>query len=54
MYVMFAKEFATPDEKNEAMRNMAEHGEWYLRKQWVMNHHGKLQKVVDPCHISNR
>jgi hypothetical protein len=52
MYVMFAKEFATPDEKNEAMRNMAEHGEWYLRKQWVMNHHGKLQKVVDPCHIS--
>ena len=52
MYVMFAKEFATPEEKEVATRNMADHGEWYLQKKWVMNHHGHHHRVVDRCHVS--
>ena len=51
-YVMFAQEMATPEEKAEAVENMAQHGEYYLRRNWVMNHHGNLSRIVDPGHTS--
>ncbi|MSP14325.1 MAG: hypothetical protein EXR62_15400 [Chloroflexi bacterium] len=51
-YVMFAQELATPEEKAEATHNMALHGDYFLRRNWVMNHHGHLQRIVDPAHTS--
>lgn len=51
-YVWFAQELATPEEKSEAVTNMAAHGEYYLRRNWVMNHHGNLARIVDPAHTS--
>lgn len=51
-YVAFAQELATPEEKAIATENMALHGEYYLRRNWVMNHHGNLHRIVDPAHTS--
>jgi len=51
-YVLYAQELATSEEKAEAAKNMVLHGEYYLRRNWVMNHHGHLQKVVEPDHTS--
>lgn len=51
-YVAFAQELATPAEKAIAVENMALHGDYYLRRNWVMNHHGNLQRIVDPAHTS--
>ncbi len=51
-YVAFAQELATPAEKAQAVENMGLHGEYYLRRNWVMNHHGNLQRIVDPAHTS--
>ena len=51
-YVAFAQELATPEEKALAIENMALHGDYYLRRNWVMNHHGNLQRIVDPAHTS--
>jgi hypothetical protein len=51
-YTMYALELGTPEEKAEAADNMALHGEYYLRRNWVMNHHGNLQRIVDPAHTS--
>ena len=31
---------------------MGQHGEYYLRRDWVMNHHGNLSRVVDNPHTS--
>ncbi|MBI2193084.1 MAG: hypothetical protein HYU36_13985 [Planctomycetes bacterium] len=51
-YVQFAREHGTPEEKAEAARNMADHGEYYLRHDWVMNHHGHLARINNPAHTS--
>ena len=51
-YTMYALELATPAEKAEAVKNMSLHGDYYLRRNWVMNHHGNLQRIVDPAHTS--
>jgi hypothetical protein len=51
-YVAYAQELATPEERAEATAHMERHGDWYLRRNWVMNHHGNLQRVVDPSHTS--
>jgi hypothetical protein len=51
-YVTFAQEFATAEERALATENMALHGDYYLRRNWVMNHHGNLQRIVDPSHTS--
>jgi hypothetical protein len=51
-YVLYAQELATPEERAEAVANMERHGDFYLRRNWVMNHHGNLQRAVDPSHTS--
>jgi hypothetical protein len=51
-YVAYAQELATAEEKAIAIENMALHGEYYLRRNWVMNHHGNLHRIVDPAHTS--
>jgi hypothetical protein len=51
-YAAYAQELATPEEKAEAVANMALHGDYYLRRDWVMNHHGTLGPIVDPAHTS--
>jgi hypothetical protein len=51
-YAAYARELATPEEKAEAVANMAQHGGYYLRHDWVMNHHGNLGRIVDPAHTS--
>jgi hypothetical protein len=51
-YAAYAQELATPEEKAEAIENMALHGEYYLRRNWVMNHHGNFHRIVDPSHTS--
>jgi len=51
-YVQYAQEMASPEEKAEAVENMALHGEYYLRRNWVMVHHGNLARVVESTHTS--
>ncbi|MBI3942742.1 MAG: hypothetical protein HY326_06990 [Chloroflexi bacterium] len=51
-YTLYAQELATPEEKAEAQMNMALHGDYYLRRNWVMNHHGNFARIVDPAHTS--
>lgn len=41
-YANFARDFGTPEEKEVARRNMVDNGDYYLRRDWVMNHHGNL------------
>jgi hypothetical protein len=45
-YVQYAQELATPQERAEAVRYMALHGEYYLQRNWVMNHFGHYERVV--------
>ena len=45
-YVLYAQEMGTPEEKAEAARYMAQHGEYYLRHKWVMNHFGHFQNAL--------
>lgn len=51
-YVAYAQELATADERAEATANMALHGDYYLRRNWIMNHHGHFARIVDPAHTS--
>jgi hypothetical protein len=51
-YAVYAQELATPEEKTEAVENLALHGDYYLRRNWVVNHHGNLARIVDPAHTS--
>lgn len=51
-YVNFAREFGTPAEQEIARRNMLDHGDFYFRRDWVMNHHGNLTRIVDKPHPS--
>jgi hypothetical protein len=52
LYCEFAREFGTPQEKQIAQKNMLAHGEHYFRRDWVMNHHGNLTRIVDRPHTS--
>jgi len=51
-YVIYAQEMATPEEKAAAVENMALHGDFYFRRNWVMNHHGTLVSIVPARHTS--
>lgn len=51
-YAIYAQELATPAEKAEAVANLAVHGDYYLRRNWVMNMHGNLRRIVDPSSTS--
>lgn len=52
-YCQFAREFGTEQEKAVARENMRAHGDFYLRRDWVMNHHGNLVRIVEPGHASS-
>jgi hypothetical protein len=52
LYVQFAREHGTEKEKEVARRNMVEHGDYYLRRNWQVNHHGNLSRIVPPAHPS--
>ena len=52
-YAIYAQELATPAERATAAANLAAHGDYYLRRNWVMNHHGHLTRIVDPAHTSS-
>lgn len=51
-YVRFAQTLATPQEKATAIGNMAQHGDYYLRRGWTVNHHGSLQRIGEATHTS--
>lgn len=51
-YATYAQELATDEEKSLAIENLRLHGDYYLRRDWVMNHHGHLHRIVDPAHTS--
>jgi hypothetical protein len=51
-YVKYAQELATPEEKAEAAQNMSLHGEYYLRRNWVVNHFGNYERISDIGHTS--
>ena len=53
LYCEFAREFGTAAEKEQARANMRDHGEYYLRHDWVMNQHGVLKRIVEPAHTSS-
>lgn len=48
-YAQFAREFGTPAEKEQARRNLLDHGDYYFRRNWVMNMLGNLTRIVDPA-----
>jgi len=52
LYVQFAREYGTDQEKEIARRNMSDHGDYYLRRNWLVNHHGNLSRVAPPGHPS--
>jgi len=52
LYVEFAREHGTPEEKAQAHRNMLAHGDYYVHRNWVMNHHGNFERIVEPAHPS--
>lgn len=52
LYGQFARDFGTPAEKETARRNLLQHGDFYLRRNWVMNHHGNLSRIVEPIQTS--
>lgn len=51
-YAIYAQELATPAERATAVANLTAHGDYYLRRNWIMNHHGHLTRIVDPAHTS--
>jgi len=51
-YVAFARDYGTAEEKTQAHRNMLAHGDYYFRRNWVMNHHGNFERIVEPAHPS--
>ena len=52
LYAQFAREYGTPAEKEQARGNLLAHGDYYLRRNWVMNHHGNFARIVDPTPTS--
>jgi hypothetical protein len=52
LYVQFAREHGTPAEQETARRNMRDHGDYYLRRNWLVNHHGNLTRIVPARHPS--
>jgi len=53
LYCEFARDLGTPAEKEQARANMLDHGDYYLRRNWVLNHHGNLNSIVSPPHTSS-
>jgi len=51
-YLHFAQHLATDAEREVARRNLRDHGDYYLRRNWVMNHHGNFTRIVDRPHPS--
>lgn len=51
-YVQYAQTMASPQEKAAATQNMARHGDYFLRRDWTVNHHGSLQRIGDATHTS--
>ena len=47
-YTMYAQEMATSEEKAVAVENLRQHGDYYLRRNWVMNLFGTLTRIVEP------
>jgi len=52
LYVQFAKEHGTAAEKEQARKNLLDHGDYYLRRDWKVNHHGNITRIVPPGHPS--
>jgi len=52
LYVQFAREYGTPEEKEQARKNLLDHGDYYLRRNWKVNHHGNFAYIVPPRHTS--
>ena len=52
LYVQFAREYGTAEEKAQARKNLLEHGDYYLRRNWLVNHHGNHSRIVPPGHPS--
>jgi hypothetical protein len=52
-YAEFAREFGTPAEKEQARRNLLDHGDYYLRRNWVVNILGNFVRIVDPVRTSS-
>lgn len=51
-FVRFVQEHATPAERELATGYMHAHGEYFIRRDWVLNHHGHLSRVIDRPHTS--
>jgi hypothetical protein len=51
-YAQFALSYATPQEKEQARRNLHDHADYYIRRNWLVNHHGKLVRIVPAGHTS--
>jgi hypothetical protein len=52
LYCEFARDHGTPAEKEVARANMLAHGDYFLRRDWVVNHHGNLTRIAEPTHTS--
>jgi hypothetical protein len=51
-YAHFALTYATAAEKEQARRNLHDHGDYFIRRNWQVNHHGKLVRIVPAGHTS--
>jgi len=51
-YAQFALTYANPEEKEMARRNLHDHGDYFIRRNWMVNHHGKLVRIVPAGHTS--
>lgn len=51
-YCEFARDFGTDQERAQARENMREHGDYFLRRDFVVNHHGNLTSIVASPHTS--
>jgi len=52
LYARFARDYGTSAEKEQARKNLLDHGDYYLRRNWLMNHHGNLSRIVPARHPS--
>ncbi|MBL9214246.1 MAG: hypothetical protein JNG83_02100 [Opitutaceae bacterium] len=52
IYAQFARTHGTPAEQEQARRNLLDHGNYFLRRDWTVNHHGNLTRIIDKPHPS--
>jgi len=52
LYAQFARDYGTSAEKEQARKNLLDHGDYYLRRNWLMNHHGNLSRIAPARHPS--